>query len=127
MLEISLESLEGGCVVISVTDSLIRNYLDSYEMVPLARSVTLYCICGEYISVRDKYGQSTEIVKMMINGVDESCFKDFDELVRHKNKILHTCDEHTLIVVDKIVGFLTVTSILDMLFLKNISSSQAKL
>ncbi len=40
------------------------------------------------------------VATLSINGVDDGSFNNFDELVRHKNKILHTCDEHTLIIVD---------------------------
>ncbi len=40
------------------------------------------------------------VAALSINGVDDSSFNNFDDLVRQKNKILHMCDEHTLIVVD---------------------------
>lgn len=49
-----------------------------------------------------KYEDSLKsvVAALSINGVDDGGFNSFDELVRHKNKILHTCDEHTLIIVD---------------------------
>lgn len=49
-----------------------------------------------------KYDDSLKsvVAALSINGVDDGSFNSFDELVRHKNKILHTCDEHTLIIVD---------------------------
>ena len=49
-----------------------------------------------------KYDDSLKsvVATLSINGVDDGSFNSFEELVRHKNKILHTCDEHTLIIVD---------------------------
>lgn len=37
---------------------------------------------------------------LSINGFDEAAFTDYERLVREKNRILHTSDAHTLIIVD---------------------------
>ena len=49
-----------------------------------------------------KYNNSLKdvVASLSINGVDDNEFSSFDELVRHKNKILHTCDEHTILIID---------------------------
>ena len=67
MKEISFKSLEGGCVVVSVANTLVANNLEGDEVVTLTRAVTLDCICGKYAAVRDKERKRTEVVKMMIN------------------------------------------------------------
>lgn len=58
---------------------------------------------GKYHTVQFyKYDSNLKslVASLTINGVNDHEFTNFDELVHHKNKILHTCDEHTLIVVD---------------------------
>ena len=49
-----------------------------------------------------KYDESLKsvVAAISITEVNDGGFSNFDELVRYKNKILHTCDDKTLIVVD---------------------------
>ena len=49
-----------------------------------------------------KYNNSlrTVIGSMPFDGINDDSYNDFNELVNAKNKALHLCDEHTLIVVD---------------------------
>lgn len=43
---------------------------------------------------------STLTASLQIKGINNDEYKDFEQLVKEKNKILHMSDEHTLIIVD---------------------------
>ena len=70
VLKISLQSLEGGRIVISVTNTLISNNLQGDEMMTLASSVTFDRIGTKYATIGDKYGQISKIVEMVIDRRD---------------------------------------------------------
>ena len=58
---------------------------------------------GEYHTVQFcKYTDSlkTLTASLSINGINDSDYTDYMQLVNDKNKVLHSCDRHTLIVVD---------------------------
>ena len=40
------------------------------------------------------------LASMPFDGINDNDYRDFNELVNSKNKALHLCDEHTLIVID---------------------------
>lgn len=42
----------------------------------------------------------TVVASMPFAGINEDNYSDFNELVYAKNKVLHLCDEHTLVVID---------------------------
>lgn len=42
----------------------------------------------------------TVVASMPFNGINDDDYSDFNELVSIKNKVLHLCDDHTLIIVD---------------------------
>ena len=42
----------------------------------------------------------TIVASMPFDGINDDDYSDFNELVSTKNKVLHLCDEHTLIIVD---------------------------
>lgn len=49
-----------------------------------------------------KYNDSLRslVASIPINGINDDDYRDFDELVREKNKVLHLSDQHTLLIVD---------------------------
>lgn len=58
---------------------------------------------GEYHTVQFcKFNDSlrTVVASMPFDGINDDDYSDFNELVSTKNKVLHLCDEHTLIIVD---------------------------
>ena len=70
VLKISLQSLEGGRIVISVTNTLVGNDLQGDEMMTLASSVALDRIGTKYATVGDKDGQIAKIIEMVIDRRD---------------------------------------------------------
>ena len=58
---------------------------------------------SEYHTVQFcKYTDSlkTMIASLQIQGINDSDYTDFEQLVKDKNKVLHSCERHTLIIVD---------------------------
>ena len=62
-----LDSLKCGCIIVSIANSFVGYYLNCNKMMPLSRTVSLYCIRCEYITVRNKDRKSSEIINMVIN------------------------------------------------------------
>ena len=70
VVEVSHHLLEGGCVVESVTDTLVGGYLKGDEMVIFLRTIgesNLLCI---HLSVGKEKGKMTKVVEVMIDSGD---------------------------------------------------------
>ena len=67
MKEISLDPLEAGCVIVSITDALVAHYLEGDEMMSLLGAVALDSIGGKDTAVGEIERQSAKVIKVVVN------------------------------------------------------------